>query len=68
MGRQVIIGLMLVGMIIGSSIAISIAESTGGGASLLPQIAFVGYVGSMVVAGLFVIVLLWRMWLGDELD
>ncbi|HMQ56780.1 MAG TPA: AarF/UbiB family protein, partial [Anaerolineae bacterium] len=65
-GRQIIIGLMLVGMIIGSSIAIGIAESSGGSASMLPQIAFIGYIGSMVVAGLFVIVLLWRLWLGDE--
>ncbi len=66
MGRQIIIGLMLAGMIIGSSIAVSIASATGGSTTFLPQIAFIGYVGSMIVAGLFVIILLWRMWLGDE--
>ncbi|MCB0164207.1 MAG: AarF/ABC1/UbiB kinase family protein [Anaerolineae bacterium] len=68
LGRQIIIGVMLIGMIIGSSIAISISESSGGPSSLLPQIAFIGYVGSMVVAGLFVVVLLWRLWLGEEPD
>ncbi|MCB0193901.1 MAG: AarF/ABC1/UbiB kinase family protein [Anaerolineae bacterium] len=68
LGRQIIIGVMLIGMIIGSSIAVSVAASSGGANTLLTQIAFIGYVGSMVVAGLFVIILLWRMWLGDEPD
>lgn len=55
-------------LFIGSSIAISIAESTGSTIALLPTVAFAGDVGSMVVAALFVVVLLWRLWLGDELE
>ena len=62
MARQIIIGVILVGMIIGSSIAASVATLTGDVWSLLPRVAFVGYIFSMVVAALFVINLLWRMW------
>ncbi len=60
--RQVIIGVMLIGMIIGSAIAVSVATLSGDVQSLLPRLAFFGYVFSMVVAAIFVVSLLWRLW------
>jgi ubiquinone biosynthesis protein len=67
-GRQVIITLMLVGMIIGSAIATSVIaflqpdEQVWGFASYL---AYLGFVAPMVVAILIVLRLLWR-WIRGE--
>jgi len=53
---------MLVGMIIGSSIAINVIVSTGSEFSgLMTNIAYAGYVGSMVIATVVVLLLLWRL-------
>jgi len=57
-----VIGIMLVGMIIGSSIAINVIVSTGSEFSgLMTNIAYAGYVGSMVIATVVVLLLLWRL-------
>jgi hypothetical protein len=68
--RQATIGLMLVGMIIGSAIAATVATISGDFFSIMPRIALVGYVGSMTVAAIFVIFLFWRLlrdkWRADE--
>jgi hypothetical protein len=68
--RQATIGLMLVGMIIGSAIAATVATISGDFFSIMPRIALVGYVGSMIVAAIFVIFLFWRLlrdkWRADE--
>jgi ubiquinone biosynthesis protein len=64
--NQVIIGLMLIGMIIGSSIAASYSATIGTVDSFLVRLALFGYTGSMVVAIIFVLVLLWRLWRGSK--
>jgi ubiquinone biosynthesis protein len=56
-----IVGLLLSGMIIGSAIAIGVASIADVDVGILPQVAFVGYVLSMGVAGLAVFVVLWRI-------
>ncbi len=57
-----IIGIMLVGMIIGSSIALNIIVSLEGQYSgIMTNIAYGGYVGSMVIATIVVLLLLWRL-------
>ena len=67
-GRQVVVALMLVGMIIGSAIATSVIafiqpdERVWGFASYL---AYLGFVAPMVVAILIVLRLLWR-WIRGE--
>jgi hypothetical protein len=62
---------MLVGMIIGSSIAATVATiSDDFFDSIISRIALVGYVASMIVAAIFVIILVWRLlrdkWRADE--
>jgi ubiquinone biosynthesis protein len=69
--RQATTGLMLVGMIIGSSIAATVATiSDDFFDSIISRIALVGYVASMIVAAIFVIILVWRLlrdkWRADE--
>ena len=66
--RQIIVGIILIGMIIGSSIAASVATLTGDVWSLLPRVAFVGYIFSMVVAAIFVISVIWRLWKSGQQD
>jgi ubiquinone biosynthesis protein len=67
-GRQVIITLMLVGMIVGSAIATSVIafiqpdEDLWGFAS---RLAYLGFVVPMLVAILIVLRLLWRWFRGD---
>ncbi len=69
LGRQVVIALMLVGMIIGSAIATSViafiqpAEEVWGFAS---RLAYLGFVVPMVVAIFIVLRLLWRWIRGDS--
>ena len=64
---HVVIGIMLVGMIIGSSIAASVSIATQTFLdSILPQIAYVGYIGSMILAGVYVLVLLWKLIRGSD--
>ena len=66
-GRQIVIGLMLVGMIIGSAIvtgviAVAGAEAGGGLWDFVFRLGYLGYVFSMVVAIIIVLALVWR-WL-----
>ena len=59
---HIVIGIMLVGMMIGSSIATSVSIATDTFLdSILPQFAYVGFVSSMILAGIYVLVLLWRL-------
>jgi predicted unusual protein kinase regulating ubiquinone biosynthesis (AarF/ABC1/UbiB family) len=64
--NHVILGLLLIGMIIGSAIASSYSALTGTVGNFLTRLAFFGYAGSMIVAIIFVIMLLWRIWQGAE--
>jgi ubiquinone biosynthesis protein len=64
--RQIIIGIMLVGMIIGSSIAASLTTVTGNEVSELAQWALWGYFGSMIIAVIFVLVLIYRLLFGGS--
>lgn len=60
--RQIILGIILVGMIIGSAIATSIPVLNEDYYwSLLPIVAFTGYIFSMVVAAVFVIRLIMQL-------
>jgi ubiquinone biosynthesis protein len=71
MGRQVIIGVMLVGMLIGSSIAASISPLTMeliGVWEFLPRIAMIGFTASLIVSGIFILVMLWRLARGQDRD
>ena len=65
LGRQVVIGVMLVGLIIGSAIAtigIGLGEFQGEFWNLINQIAILGYVFSSVIAMVIVLAAVWR-WL-----
>jgi ubiquinone biosynthesis protein len=67
-GRQVIISLMLVGMIIGSAIAtsvIALIQPDGQYWGFASRLAYLGFVVPMVVAILIVLRLLWR-WMRGE--
>ena len=67
-GRQVIIALMLVGMIIGSAIATSVIafiQPEGQYWSFASRLAYLGFVVPMVVAIVIVLRLLWR-WIRGE--
>ncbi len=64
--RQVIVGILLVGMIIGSAIAASFSAYTGQFSTFMPMLAFVGYTASMILAILMVLWLIWRLWRGDD--
>jgi predicted unusual protein kinase regulating ubiquinone biosynthesis (AarF/ABC1/UbiB family) len=64
MGRQIVIAIILVGMIIGSAIAasaIGLNGLEGEGWDLLFRVAYAGYVISMIVAFLIVLVMVWRL-------
>jgi ubiquinone biosynthesis protein len=68
LGRQVIIALMLVGMIIGSAIATSVIafiQPEGQYWSFASRLAYLGFVVPMVVAIVIVLRLLWR-WIRGE--
>jgi ubiquinone biosynthesis protein len=60
--NQVIVGLLLIGMIIGSAISSSFSVVSGEWGNFLTRLAFFGYAGSMLVGMIFVIVLLRRIW------
>jgi ubiquinone biosynthesis protein len=69
LGRQVVVAIMLVGMIIGSAIAAS-SIGLGGlvseGWNFLFRVAYAGYVLSMIVAVLLVLRLLWQWFRGKS--
>jgi len=60
-GRQVVIGIMLVGMIIGSAIATSVLATTeiSGIWEAIFRMAYFGYIFAMVIAIIIVIKLVW---------
>lgn len=61
-GRQLVIGLMLVGMIIGSAIAASVVAFTGTKDEtwdFIFRLAYFGYVFAMVIAVIIVVKLVW---------
>jgi len=69
LGRQMVIALMLVGMIVGSAIATSVIafiEPEGQYWSFASRLAYLGFVVPMVVAILIVLRLLWRWIRGDS--
>jgi ubiquinone biosynthesis protein len=69
LGRQVVIALMLVGMIVGSAIAtsvIAIVQPEGRYWSFASRLAYLGFVVPMFLAILIVLRLLWRWIRGDS--
>ena len=67
-GRQVVIALMLVGMIVGSAIATSVIaflQPDGQYWSFASRLAYLGFVVPMVIAVLILLRLLWR-WVRGE--
>jgi hypothetical protein len=67
-GRQVVIALMLVGMIVGSAIATSVIafiQPEGEYWGFASRLAYLGFVVPMIVAILLVLRLLWR-WIRGE--
>ena len=68
LGRQVVIALMLVGMIVGSAIATSVIaflQPEGRYWGFASRLAYLGFVVPMLVAILIVLRLLWRWIRGD---
>jgi hypothetical protein len=68
-GRQVVIAMILVGMIIGSAIATTVLayiEPTQGFWLFLFRLSYLGFVTAMIVGILIVLRLLWRWIRGDN--
>ena len=64
LGRQVVLAIILVGMIVGSAIATSIIASSqqqAGFWGFLARLAYLGYVIAMIVGAIYVIGLGWRL-------
>jgi ubiquinone biosynthesis protein len=71
LGRQIVVAILLVGMIVGSAIATSIIVSSQQQAGLwrfLARLAYLGYVLAMVVGAILVVVLGWRLLRGGGSD
>ncbi len=71
LGRQIVIAVILVGMLIGSAIATAAIGATGtqGGIwDAIFRLAYLGYIFSMVVAGIIVLRLVWRWLKGYSAD
>jgi ubiquinone biosynthesis protein len=71
LGRQLVIALLVVGMVIGSAIAtvgIGLGQFEGQYWDLIAQIAVLGYIFSSIVAALIVLRLLWRWLRGSPAD
>jgi len=71
MGRQIVVAIILVGMIVGSAIATSIMASQqlqGGVWVLLSKVAYLGYVLAMIIAAIVVIRLGWSLLRGGGSD
>ena len=67
-GRQVVIAMILVGMIIGSAISTSVlafVQPTGWYWDLASRLAYIGFVVAMIVGIVIVLRLLWRWIRGD---
>jgi hypothetical protein len=64
LGRQIVLAILLVGMIIGSAIATSILATQQPEGSLwgfLDKLAYLGYVLAMIVGAVYVVALGWRL-------
>ena len=64
LGRQLVLAIILVGMIVGSAIATSIIASSqqqAGFWGFLAKLAYLGYVLAMVVGAIYVTGLAWRL-------
>jgi ubiquinone biosynthesis protein len=59
-GLQIVIGLMLVGMIIGSAIAAAAPTLTGRFWQFVPRLAVLGYSFAMIVAAFLIVRLIWQ--------
>lgn len=71
LGRQLVIALLVVGMVIGSAIAtvgIGLGGFTGDYWDFIAQIAVLGYIFSTLVAAFIVLRLIWRWIRGSEPD
>jgi ubiquinone biosynthesis protein len=71
LGRQIVVAIILVGMIIGSAIAVNAVVAAGPVekyADLFFRLAYLGYVLAMVVAAVIVIRLVWRWLRGKNTD
>jgi predicted unusual protein kinase regulating ubiquinone biosynthesis (AarF/ABC1/UbiB family) len=70
LGRQIVLAIILVGMIVGSAIATSIiaSQQQGGFWEFLTRMAFLGYVLAMIVAAIVVIRLGWNLLRGRGPD
>ncbi|HIE54639.1 MAG TPA: AarF/ABC1/UbiB kinase family protein [Chromatiaceae bacterium] len=64
--RQVIVGILLVGMLIGSAIAAGFAASLGDGTGMIPQLAYYGYLLAMGLAIIMIVYLLWKLMFGRK--
>jgi hypothetical protein len=61
--RQVIIGILLTGIIVGSAIATGIAAAFGLElAGYFTTIAFTGYIAATLLAGFIILAIMWRIW------
>ena len=70
-GRQAVIAIILVGMIIGSAIATSVAATapTGGDIwNVITRLAYLGYIFAMFIAMVIVLRLVWRWLKGKAAD
>lgn len=71
LGRQLVVALLVVGMVIGSAIAtvgIGLGEFTGRYWDFIAQIAVFGYIFSSIIAALIVLRLIWRWLRGSPAD
>jgi predicted unusual protein kinase regulating ubiquinone biosynthesis (AarF/ABC1/UbiB family) len=71
LGRQIVVAILLVGMIVGSAIATSIIVSSqqqAGFWGFLARLAYLGYVLAMIVGAILVVVLGWRLLRGGGPD
>ena len=70
-GRQAVIAIILVGMIIGSAIATAVAATApadDGIWSVITRLAYLGYIFAMVIAMIIVLRLVWRWLKGKAAD
>jgi ubiquinone biosynthesis protein len=68
-GRQAVVALMLVGLIIGSAIvtaAIGLGELQGEFWNLVARVAVLGYIGASVLAAVIALRLIWRWMRGSD--
>jgi ubiquinone biosynthesis protein len=61
--RQLIMGILLTGIIVGSAIATGIAAAFDvDGSTIFTTIAFTGYLAATIIAGLAILGILWQLW------